>query len=173
MNKTTRQLEYLKKRGLPIDFFEFNQHRILEDGGLEDEAKRVCRQASECIADGRMAAVYTRRERLDIPGGTPDMQLKMATEISAALTSVIGMLKVRPDFVIAKGGITSGDVMKKALKMKRGLAAGQAAPHPHYEGWGGEQVSGTSLCYFSGKCGTGHGIGRCDRIPDGNRPKNT
>ncbi|MCB7320157.1 four-carbon acid sugar kinase family protein [Lacrimispora sp. 210928-DFI.3.58] len=154
VNKTTRQLEYLKKRGLPIDFFEFNQHRILEDGGLEDEAKRVCRQASECIADGRMAAVYTRRERLDIPGGTPDMQLKMATEISAALTSVIGMLKVRPDFVIAKGGITSGDVMKKALKMKRGLAAGQAAPGiPIMKAGGESRFPGLPYVIFPGNVG--------------------
>ena len=37
VNKTTRQLEALQNSGLPIAFIQFDQHRVLEENGLENE----------------------------------------------------------------------------------------------------------------------------------------
>lgn len=125
VNKTTRQLEALQHSGLPVEFVEFDQHRVLEPGGLEKEVEAVVQRVEQCIGHGRTVAVYTRRDRLDLENGSKEEQLRVSVEISDAITSVIGRLKVRPAFIIAKGGITSSDVGTKALGVKRAVVMGQ------------------------------------------------
>ena len=44
------------------------------------------------------------------------------------MTSIIGKLSIRPNFIIAKGGITSSDVGTKALNVKKALVLGQILP---------------------------------------------
>ncbi len=128
VSRTTRQLEALKESSLPIEYIEFNQHLVLEEGGLEKEARRVSSLCEQNMENGRTSAVYTRRDRFDLPGGDKSQQLKISVEISDAVTSVISRLKVRPSFIIAKGGITSSDVGTKALQVRRAEVAGQIAP---------------------------------------------
>ena len=128
VKKTTRQLEELRGCRYPMAFIEFNQHRVLEKMGLEKEVERVLEIAESDIRAGKSVAVYTRRERLDLDTSDPDAQLRISTQISDALTSVIGKLRVRPSFVVAKGGITSSDVGTKALLVKRALVKGQVRP---------------------------------------------
>ena len=126
--KTSRQLEVLRESGLPMEFIEFNQHRVLEPNGLEDEVRRVLTQVEELLPAGKSVAVFTRRERLDLDTEDPDRQLKMSTDISDAVTSIIGKLNVRPSFIVAKGGITSSDVGTKALRVRKALVKGQIRP---------------------------------------------
>ena len=126
--KTGRQLACLQSSDLPIDFIEFDQHQVLVEGGLEKQVEQALAQAQEAIAKGRSAAVYTRRERLDLPGDDPDEQLRISAQISAALVSVISKLELRPSFIIAKGGITSSDVGTKALRVRKALVKGQILP---------------------------------------------
>lgn len=127
VRKTTVQLEAL--RLLPqVHFIEFNQHRVLEKDGLEDEVRKTTAAAEKLIAEGTSVAVYTRRERIDFPGNDPEKNLAMAVSISDAVTSIIGNLTVRPAFIVAKGGITSSDVGTRALKVKKALVMGQIAP---------------------------------------------
>lgn len=126
--KTTRQLALLREGGLPVHFLEFNQHRVLEKGGLLDEVSKVVEQVSRWIQGGETVVVYTRRDRLDLPGSDEKMQLKISVEISDALTSIIARLPVRPRFIIAKGGITSSDVGVKSLRVKKAVVAGQVRP---------------------------------------------
>ena len=128
VNKTTRQLEALRDSKLPIEMIEFNQHRVLEENGLEDEVARVLRRVEELLPAGKSAAVFTRRDRLDLPTADKDRQLQISTEISDALTGVIGRLSVRPSFIVAKGGITSSDVGVKALRVRKALVKGQIRP---------------------------------------------
>lgn len=49
-------------------------------------------------------------------------------EISDAVTSIIGKLRIRPSFIIAKGGIISSDVGTKALRVQRATVMGQVRP---------------------------------------------
>ena len=126
--KTSRQLEVLRESGLPMEFIEFNQHRVLEPNGLEDEVRHVLTQVEELLPAGKSVAVYTRRKRLDLDTEDPDRQLKMSTDISDAVTSIIGKLIVRPSFIVAKGGITSSDVGTKALQVRKALVKGQIRP---------------------------------------------
>ena len=127
VQKTTRQLEALRNSDLDIHFIEFDQHRVLEAGGLEDEAKKAIAQADELIAQGHSVVVHTRRDRLDLNTEDADKQLQISVAISDALTGIIAGLTVRPRFIIAKGGITSSDVGTKALRVKRANVMGQIA----------------------------------------------
>ena len=128
VNMTTKQFESLKSNCTKAEFLEFNQHRVLEQGGLEDEVQRVVTLSEKAICDGKTAVVYTRRNRLDLPDENEEAQLSMAVKISNAVTSVIGNLSIRPSFIIAKGGITSSDIATKALKIKKAKVLGQIAP---------------------------------------------
>lgn len=129
VNKTTRQLEALRHSDKPIEFVQFDQHRVLQPGGLSEETARVSSLADQLIRQGRTVVVYTRRDRFDLPEEAgPEEQLRISTEISDAVTAVVSRLTVRPSFLIAKGGITSSDVGTKALKVYRATVMGQVLP---------------------------------------------
>ncbi len=128
VKKTTLQLEELHHCRYPVEFIEFNQHLVLEEGGLSREVDRVVALAEEKIRAGRTVAVHTRRQRLDLDTQDKEKQLLISVEISDAVTSIIGRLTVQPSFIIAKGGITSSDVGTKALRVKKATAMGQIRP---------------------------------------------
>lgn len=127
VNKTTRQLERLKELD-SISFIEFNCFLVTDDRALEEELDRVVRLANERIKDGKTVAVYTRRERLDVHSGNKEDDLRLAVKISEAVTTIASSITVRPNFIVAKGGITSSDVGTKALEVKKALVLGQILP---------------------------------------------
>lgn len=128
VNKTTVQLENLKSSEKDIQFVEFNQHRVLEDGGLEKEVTRVVALVEAYIKSGKTVAVYTKRERFDLDTDDKDAQLRVSVQISDAVTSIISKLTVRPNFIVAKGGITSSDIGTKGLTVKKAMVMGQIKP---------------------------------------------
>ena len=128
VNKTTRQLEALRNSSCPMEFIEFNQHRVLEENGLEQEVARVLAEVEALLPAGKSVAVFTRRERFDLPTADKDRQLQISVQISDAVTSIVGRLSVRPSFIVAKGGITSSDVGTKALRVRKALVKGQIRP---------------------------------------------
>ena len=71
---------------------------------------RVMGLVNQFIEEGRTTVVYTRRERLDLNTGNAEDELKIATDISRYLTRIVEELKVKPAFIVAKGGITSSDI---------------------------------------------------------------
>lgn len=123
VSKTTKQLEELKKSD--ICQVEFNQHLILNKKKFNEEIERVIKVTENLLEQGKNVVVYTRRERFDLPNGTEEEQLKIATEISHGLIKIIENLKLRPSFIISKGGITSSDVATKSLKIKEAIVLGQ------------------------------------------------
>jgi uncharacterized protein YgbK (DUF1537 family) len=128
VNKTTQQFEALRWCKVPLEFIEFNQHMVLKEKGLQEEVARVIEMAEKYIKIGKNVVVYTRRERFDLDTDDKDKQLMISVQISDAVTSVIGKLSIRPNFIIAKGGITSSDVGTKALKVKKARVMGQIKP---------------------------------------------
>ncbi len=127
VKKTTRQLERLKELD-SISFIEFNCFLVVDDQALEQELERVIQLANENIKKGKTVAVYTRRERLDVNSGNKEDDLRLAVKISEAVTTIASSITVRPNFIIAKGGITSSDVGTKALEVKKALVLGQILP---------------------------------------------
>jgi len=128
VNKTTLQFEALRDCEKPLSFIEFDQHRVVEEQGLENEVQRVITLTEMHLQSGQNVVVYTRRERFDLQSDDRDEQLRVSVRISDAVTSIIGQLSIRPNFIIAKGGITSSDVGIKALKVKKARVMGQIKP---------------------------------------------
>lgn len=127
VRKTTEQLEELQKcKGLR--FIEFNQHLVLEPEKLAREVDRVVGVCEEAIGLGRTAVVFTRRERLDLNCGDQEAELRIAVDIADAVTAIVTKLKVRPRYIIAKGGITSSDIGSRGLHVQRAVVAGQIKP---------------------------------------------
>lgn len=124
VNKTTAQLETLRKCE-KLSFIEINQHTVVDEGAFRREMDRVVDEAEACLALGRSCAVYTRRERFDLNTGNREDELRLAVKISDAVTSVVARLSTRPDFIIAKGGITSSEIGTKALGCRKARVMGQ------------------------------------------------
>lgn len=127
VQKTTDQLNELKKLS-NVKFIEFDVHQVLSPAGLKPEEERVSTEVNQLISQGTTVAVYTSRERIDLPSDQKEEALKLSVSISTALTNVVKNLTVKPRFMIAKGGITSSDVGVHGLGVKRALIAGQIKP---------------------------------------------
>ena len=155
VNKTTRQLEVLRQSSLPVKMIQFDQHRVLEENGLENEVSRVLSLVEELLPSGKSVVVFTRRDRLDLPTEDRDKQLRISTQISDALTNVIGKLQVRPSFIVAKGGITSSDVGTKALRVRKAMVKGQILPGiPVWQTGPESKFPGLPYVIFPGNVGT-------------------
>ncbi|ADK13174.1 MULTISPECIES: four-carbon acid sugar kinase family protein [Clostridium] len=127
VKKTTEQLEELKKCPF-IEFIEFNCHLVSDSEKFEAEIQRIIEKTEKLIASGKTVAVYTSRKRIDLGENKKEEELKLSVKISDAVTSIVEKLNVRPNYIVAKGGITSSDVGTKGLKVKRATVAGQIKP---------------------------------------------
>lgn len=127
VKKTSEQLAALKT--LPgLAAIELNQHLALDDARFQEEVARVKSLAEAAVRAGQTALVYTRRERLDLPGGHPEDELRLSRTISNGLTDIVRKLAIRPRYLIAKGGITSSDIGVFGLGVRRAMVWGQALP---------------------------------------------
>lgn len=124
VSKTTAQLEKLKEK-TDLKFIEINQHLVVDDAAFASEMDRVISEVEACIRSGITCAVYTRRERFDLNNGSKEDELRLAVKISDAVTSVVSRLTVRPNFIIAKGGITSSEIGTTALRCRKARVMGQ------------------------------------------------
>jgi uncharacterized protein YgbK (DUF1537 family) len=128
VNRTTLQLEKLRTSKIPLAFIEFNQHLVLVENGLHTQVDRIVAEVERHIQKGNNVVVYTRRERFDLDTEDKYAQLRISTQISNAVSSIVSRLSIRPSFIIAKGGITSSDVGTKSLGVKKALVIGQIIP---------------------------------------------
>lgn len=128
VKKTTQQLEELRSTSAAAGFLEFDVNSRFTKGGLTKEADRVRAEAERLIRSGVTAVVYTSRRVMEPEGASREDLLKISVDISEAVTGIIGSLREKPRFIIAKGGITSSDVGTKALGVKKALVLGQVQP---------------------------------------------
>ena len=153
VKKTTDQLKCLLEDKNRVAV-EFNQHLILDHEKMENEFSRVMGLVNQSIKEGRTTVVYTRRERLDLNTGNAEDELKVATDISRYLTRIVEELKVKPAFIVAKGGITSSDIGVKGLKISRGWVLGQIRPGiPVWEADENSRFPGIPYVVFPGNVG--------------------
>ncbi|WP_078429094.1 four-carbon acid sugar kinase family protein [Alkalihalobacterium alkalinitrilicum] len=127
VQKTTAQLQALQTVN-SLHFIEFDCHLVLNKDAFQQEVDRVRKEAEEKVSNGVTTVIFTKRERLDLGEGMKEEELKLSVEISEAVTSIVRNFEVRPNYIIAKGGITSSDVGTKGLCVKRAIVAGQIAP---------------------------------------------
>ena len=126
--KTTEQLsELLKlKTAVPI---AFDSDKVLEgEEAFAAEIRRCVKEEEQAILEGKTAVCYTRRKLLSFQGDTKEEALLRSLKISEGVQGLVSGLSVSPAFLIAKGGITSSDIGKKALKVRRAEVMGQILP---------------------------------------------
>lgn len=154
VKKTTEQLECLLAAGLELCPICFDAETAFTPNGLETERDRVLAETERALRSGKTAVVYTSRRVLRTETDDAQGNLDLSVRISEALTSVVGKLTVRPDFLIAKGGITSSDVGIRALGVHRAYVLGQAAPGvPVWRTGEESKFPGLSYVIFPGNVG--------------------
>ncbi|MGI6652781.1 MAG: four-carbon acid sugar kinase family protein [Christensenellales bacterium] len=127
VKKTSDQLAALKSLPELVEI-EMNQHLALDSERFQEEVTRVSQLTEAAVKAGRTALVYTRRERLDLPEGHPEDELRLSRTISNGLTDIVRKLATRPRYLIAKGGITSSDIGVFGLGVRRAVVWGQVLP---------------------------------------------
>jgi uncharacterized protein YgbK (DUF1537 family) len=115
--KTTAQLNELLKTD--IEAIEF-QIRSSDDFKSTDEYRL---KIEKILRGGKNVVLYTSRQV--ILGKNEAESLELSVKISEALVNIVQNLTVQPQFLIAKGGITSSDLATKALGVKRAIVLGQ------------------------------------------------
>lgn len=121
---TNRQLAVLKDRGRVCDV-ELHVPTLLGPGH-HTHVEQAITQATQALADSDVV-VCTSRDvvRTD----DPQESLSIARSVSDAVVEVVrGVMKAKPAWVIAKGGITSHEVAHKGLGIQRARVGGQFFP---------------------------------------------
>ena len=134
---------------------EFNVHLVLDVERFKQEVDRVRTTCEELIKNGKSVVFYTRRERLDLGENRAEEELMLSVKISDAVTSIVHDLKVRPKYIVAKGGITSSSIGTVGLEVKRAVVAGQIKPGiPVWKTGEESKFPGSAYIIFPGNVGT-------------------
>lgn len=154
VKKTTEQLNELKSLS-QLSFIEFDCHLVFDHHAFQTEIERVRKQAEELVANGETAVIYTRRDLINLANETKEKALSVSVQIADAITSIVHNFKVRPSYIIAKGGITSSDVGTNGLQVKRAIVAGQIAPGvPVWQTGGDSKFPNIPYVIFPGNVGS-------------------
>ena len=87
-------------------------------------------------------------------GESPEEYLRIGAAVTDAMSAVIAVLSVKPRYLVSKGGMTSSNVTKNALNMKRALVPGQIFPGVLVLQMGPEaKYPGMRLILFPGNVG--------------------
>jgi uncharacterized protein YgbK (DUF1537 family) len=120
--KSSSQLKYVLENTSKKELIEIDVEVI-----LSDEAKAylasIISKIDKAIESGKDVIVYTSRKL--IIGKDADSNIDIASKVSQALVDLVHGIKIRPKYVLAKGGITSHDLATKGLKMQHSKVLGQ------------------------------------------------
>ncbi len=125
--KTTEQFNQLKELK-HLHAIAFNSDLYADSDQFATEIQRVVHEAEQTIGDGKTAIVYTKRTPLVQAFRDKEEALKASVMISDGVTSIVGGIRIKPRFIVAKGGITSSEIGTKALQVKKALVLGQVEP---------------------------------------------
>ncbi len=117
----------------------------------------LTRQVDRWLSAGQSVVVYTEREYA--LQGDYESRLKAGEIISDFLSTLVNQLTVAPDFIIAKGGITSLDVARKGLHLTEGVVVGQIEPGvPVWQLGKGSKHPGMLYVVFPGNVGNAQSL---------------
>lgn len=100
--------------------------KLLEAGERSHQLSRAVRRIDESLRLGRDAVLFTTRQVLT--GADAAASLEIGRNVSEALVEVVRRVAVPPRFLVAKGGITSSDLVTRGLGVKRAMVRGQILP---------------------------------------------
>lgn len=132
VDKTTKQLNYLTER-VKLQKIEVVINKILGDSSsnyLSELVKIVddALLAPASVFRQKDAGVVLYTDRQYALSGSNEERLEAGKRISDFLCELVARISQTPDYIIAKGGITSYDIATKGLKVKEALVLGQIAP---------------------------------------------
>ncbi len=120
VHKTTRQLQNLllaeNTKGIEIDV-----RRILEGDGLLKQ--EILARIGETAASLLTPVIYTSRQEMRVDDA--DRRQLMGQAISDFLVELVESLPFLPSYLVAKGGITSHDILTKGLHVRTATVLGQ------------------------------------------------
>jgi uncharacterized protein YgbK (DUF1537 family) len=154
---TTRQVEALIGQGL-MEVIELPVAELLSE--RRDQLLQSSREQIEAaLLAGRNLVVMTSRELVRAEDG--EKSLAIGTQVSQGICSLVESLRVRPRWIVAKGGITSSDVATRGLGVKRATVLGQVLPGVPVWRLGEESsFPGLSYVVFPGNVGGSDGLVR-------------
>lgn len=124
VQKTTRQLNALLT-GQGVAGIEVDVERVLHDGdALMQELLTKMKQRAE---EGLTPVVYTSRKEVRLTDA--DERQHLGQRISDFLVEMVARLPFVPSYLVAKGGITSNDILTKGLALKSAVVLGQIVPN--------------------------------------------
>lgn len=120
VKKTTRQLEQLLAAEGTCAI-EVDVQRIFDDASaLMIETQTTIRQV---VAEGLTPVVYTSRQEIRL--ADTDQRQHLGRQVSDFLVDIVRQLSFTPSFLVAKGGITSHDILTKGLGVRSARVLGQ------------------------------------------------
>ena len=124
VQKTTRQLNaLLSEQG--VAGIEVDVERVLHDGEkLMQELLTAMKQQAD---EGLTPVVYTSRREVRLTDA--DERQHLGQRISDFLVEMVARLPFVPSYLVAKGGITSNDILTKGLALKSAVVLGQIVPN--------------------------------------------
>lgn len=123
---TTRQLNHLTSvQDLPV--FEIEVAKVIDTASREAHLQTLAQQVSAALEHGN-AVLRTSRQL--VTGKDEDDSLAISRQVSTAVVEVTKrVLQANPpQFVVAKGGITSSDTASKGLSIRRAKVIGPMLP---------------------------------------------
>jgi uncharacterized protein YgbK (DUF1537 family) len=120
--KTSRQLDVLFERE-PITRLEVNVTNLLADNRRSIEIELVASRADRSLQLGQDTVIYTSRALVSTDD--PNRNLEIGQHISSGLIEIVKHIRVRPRYLLAKGGITSHDVATLGMGVERATVLGQ------------------------------------------------
>ncbi|GAB4021797.1 four-carbon acid sugar kinase family protein [Spirosoma migulaei] len=123
--KTTGQLNVLLATGI-YQSIEVNVGEVLHSTELVSKAEAISRQADQWLVSGENVVIHTSR-KLEV-GQDTKSSLTINALVSDFLVNILKGISVRPQFIVAKGGITSSDLASKGLSAKKALVLGPIIP---------------------------------------------
>jgi uncharacterized protein YgbK (DUF1537 family) len=127
---TTRQLDRLRAAGGIVEL-ELDVPTLLDPATHDAHLADVAARAEELLRRNESGSdVVIRTSRTLVTGGDAADSLVIARTVSAALVGTVRELvgRVRPSFVLAKGGITSSDTATEGLGIRRAWSRGTMLP---------------------------------------------
>lgn len=123
--KSTIQLEKLKELE-GVSSIELPVRDILRCSHREKTIESIASSVNISLQDGVDTVVYTSREI--ILGSDHSSTISIGRQISSALFKIVQRVKIRPKYIIAKGGITSSQIATQSLDVRIARVLGQILP---------------------------------------------
>lgn len=123
--KTTRQVEALLNTA-QVTAIEVDCNMLLDPTQRQAAIASAAAATDTALARDEDTVIYTSRALINAAdAGT---SLSIGQQTSTGLIAILRQIKMRPRYVLAKGGITSSDMATQGLDVRRALVRGQLLP---------------------------------------------